>query len=94
MGEFSLDIDTKMLGLLLQERSCASRTDFIHGEVEYLTVLDIDELGILTANLENRIHIGKIVGGAEQLTGDFIADRICMQISAGQITATPRSPDP
>ena len=54
--EFPLDADAQLLRLLFQERARARRAGLIHGEIHHHAVFDGDELRILPADLENRVH--------------------------------------
>ena len=56
LREFALDADAELLRLLFQERSGARGAGFVHGEIHHHAVLDGDELRILPADLEDRIH--------------------------------------
>ena len=51
-----LDRNSQLLGLLFQKRTRARGASFIHGEVHDDTIADANELGILPADLEDRVH--------------------------------------
>jgi hypothetical protein len=47
---------TQLLGLLLEEAAGARGAGLVHGEVDDHAVLEADELGVLPADLEDRVH--------------------------------------
>ena len=54
--ELVLDADPELLGLLLEERPGAGGAGLVHREVDDDAVLDGDVLGVLPADLEDRVH--------------------------------------
>ncbi len=54
--EFALDVDAQLLRLLFQERARSRRAGFVHGEVDDDALVQADELGILPADFEDRVH--------------------------------------
>ena len=54
-GELVLDADPELVGLLLEERPGAGGARLVHREVDDDAVLEGDELGVLSADLEDRV---------------------------------------
>jgi hypothetical protein len=79
--ELPLDLDIEPLRLLLQKGSRPRSASVVHREVHYHAVLQADELRILPADLEYRVHRLPEVspadeGGPGLVGGDFILDGI------------------
>ena len=56
LREFFLDGDSQLLRLLFQEGARARGAGLVHGEVHHHALINADELGVLPADLENRVH--------------------------------------
>ncbi len=68
-----------MVCLLLQERSGASRADFVHHEVIDMPVPDVDVFRVLAADLEDRVDIRRDLDRAAQLARDLVLDQVRTQ---------------
>ena len=73
------DRHAQMVCLLLQERSGASRADFVHHEVIDMSVPDVDIFRVLAADLENRVDIRRHLDRAAQLARDLVLDQVRTQ---------------
>ena len=91
-GELVLDADPEFFRLLLQKRAGAGGAGFVHGEIHDHAFFQADELRVLTANLEDRIHRLKAelianVSGAGLMSRDLVVDGVCPNQFADQFTA-------
>ena len=55
-GELVLDADPELFRLLLQKRAGAGGAGFVHGEIHHHAFFQADELGVLSADLEDGVH--------------------------------------
>ena len=82
-SELTFDVYIELPGLLLQERSRASSTRFIHGVVHHNVFLYTDEFGILATDLEDGIDGGVKVNGRGRLRRNLVSDDVRPDIVAG-----------
>ena len=75
LGELVDDVDAQLLGLLLEEGAGAGGAGLVHGEVDDDAVLQADELGVLAADLEDRVD----------LAADLAADEVCAGLVGGDL---------
>src|SRR5208337_4507177 len=95
--EFLLDGNPQLLGLLFQERAGAGGAGFVHGEVHHHALLNADELRVLPADFEDRIHrlhahLLADVHGPGLVGGDLVVDRVGAHQFADQLAAGTRGP--
>ena len=80
LGELVDDVDAELLGLLLEERAGAGGAGLVHGEVDDDAVLQADELGVLAADLEDRVELPADLAadevGARLVGGDLVGDDV------------------
>ena len=92
IGELVLDLDPQLFRLLLQKRTGAGGAGFVHGEIYDHAFFQTDELGILSANLEDGIHrlnaeLIANVRGAGLMSRDLVVDGVGPNQFADQFPA-------
>lgn len=87
MREVAPNPHTQPLGLLFEERAGSPGADFVHLEIGKDSIADGDELRILSADFENRLHIGMVVRGGDHLCGDLIANHVGPKQFRGEVPA-------
>ena len=85
------DVDAELLGLLLEERAGARGAGLVHGEVDDDAVLQADELGVLAADLEDRVDLTADLAadevGARLVGGDLVGDDVGTAELADELAA-------
>ena len=90
VGELPDDLDAQLLGLLLEERARAGGAGLVHGEVDHDAVLQADELGVLSADLEDGVghpvdQLAADEGRAGLVSGDLVVDGVGADELADQL---------
>ena len=80
-----LQRDPQPRGLLLQERAGARRAGLVHLEVDDHVAVEADVLGVLPADLEDRVDIVGIRQRAAGLGGDLVPDQVRADVVAGEV---------
>ncbi len=87
VGPNSVEVQAQPRGLLLQERAGAGRAGLVHLEVDDHVAVEADVLGVLPADLEDGLDLGREGPRPLRLGGDLVLDQVGADVVAGQIAA-------